>query len=163
MFCSPERPMMLDMPYVAWVEALADGIDRAQREFGITGRIIAICIGHLGADRALVVARKVVADPHPYLVGFGMGGDEAKFKPADFAPAYRLMHEKGYGCTVHAGEVVGPQSVWAAIEDLPVTRIGHGVRSAQDPRLPDELARRRPGPEVCPGRHLRLRDHPERA
>ena len=37
----------------------------------------------------------MVAEPHPYVVGFGMGGDEAKFTPADFAPAYRLAHDKG--------------------------------------------------------------------
>lgn len=163
MFCSPERPTMLDMPYTAWLGALVDGIDRARREFGITGRIIAICIRHLGPERALAMARTVVADPHPYVVGFGMGGDEAKFKPVDFAPAYRLMHDKGYGCTVHAGEVVGPESVWAAIRDLPVTRIGHGVRSSEDPRLLDELARRGTVLEVCPGSNVALGLYPDRA
>jgi adenosine deaminase len=163
MFCSPERPAMLHMPYTAWLEALVDGIDRAAKEFGITGRIIAICIRHLGPDRALAVARTVLADPHPYVVGFGMGGDEAKFTPADFAPAYRLMHDKGYGCTVHAGEVVGPESVWAAINDLPVTRIGHGVRSSEDPKLLDELARRGTVLEVCPGSNIALGIYPDRA
>ncbi len=163
MFCSPERPTMLGIPYAMWLEALVDGIDRAQRAFGITGRIIAICIRHLGPDRALAMARQVVAEPHPYVVGFGMGGDETKFRPADFAPAYKVMHAKGYGCTVHAGEVVGPESVWAAIRDLPVTRIGHGVRSAEDPRLLDELARRGIVLEVCPGSNVALGLYPDRA
>ncbi len=163
MFCSPERPRMLNIPYHAWLQALVDGIDRAGREFGITGRIVAICIRHLGPERALAVAKAVLADPHPYVVGFGMGGDEAKFTPADFAPAYRLMHDKGYGCTVHAGEVVGPESVWAAINDLPVTRIGHGVRSAEDPKLLDELARRGTVLEVCPGSNIALGIYPNRA
>ncbi len=163
MFCSPERPRMLAMPYTAWLEALVDGIDRAERDFGIVGRIIAICIRHLGPDRALSLAKTVVADPHPYVVGFGMGGDEAKFTPADFAPAYRLMHDKGYGCTVHAGEVVGPESVWAALRDLPVTRIGHGVRSSEDPKLLDELARRGTVLEVCPGSNIALGIYPDRA
>ena len=102
------------------------------------------------------MARTMVAQPHKYVVGFGMGGDEAKFQPKEFAPAYRLAHEHGFGCTVHAGEVVGPESVWAAIRDLPVTRIGHGVRSADDPRLLDELARRGIVLEVCPGSNLAL-------
>jgi adenosine deaminase len=163
MFCSPERPLMLKMPYTDWLAALVDGIDRAERDFGIVGRIIAICIRHLGPDRALILARTVVADPHPYIVGFGMGGDEAKFTPADFAPAYRLMHDKGYGCTVHAGEVVGPESVWASLQDLPVTRIGHGVRSSEDPKLLDELARRGTVLEVCPGSNIALGIYPDRA
>ena len=162
MFCSPERPAALGISYAAWLAALADGIDRAGREFGIVGRIIIICIRHLGPDRALAMARAMVAEPHPYVVGFGMGGDEARFSPIDFAPAYRLAHEKGYGCTVHAGEVVGPESVWAAIRDLPVTRIGHGVRSAEDPALMAELVRRGIVLEVCPGSNVALGLYPSR-
>ena len=141
MFCSHERPAALGISYGAWLDSLEQGIDRARRDFGIEGRIVVVCIRHFGPDKALAVVRTMLADPHHYVVGFGMGGDEAKYTPADFAPAYRLAHDKGYGCTVHAGEVMGPESVWAAIRDLPVTRIGHGVRSADDPRLMEELAR----------------------
>lgn len=162
MFCSPERPAALGISYAAWLEALAEGIDRAEREFGIVGRINIICIRHLGPERAEGMVEAMVVEPHPYVVGFGMGGDEAKFTPADFAPAYRLAHENGYGCTVHAGEVVGPESVWAAIRDLPVTRIGHGVRSADDPVLMEELARRGIVLEVCPGSNIALGLYPDR-
>jgi adenosine deaminase len=163
MFCSPERPAALGISYAAWLEALAEGIDRAEREFGIVGRIIIICIRHLGPERALAMVRAMLAEPHSYVVGFGMGGDEAKFTPADFAPAYRLAHDRGYGCTVHAGEVLGPESVWASIEALPVTRIGHGVRSADDPALMAELARRGTVLEVCPGSNVALGLYPDRA
>lgn len=163
MFCSPERPRMLGIPYVAWLGALVDAIDRARRDFGIEGRIVGICIRHLGPDRALALAQQLVAEPHPYVVALGMGGDEAKFTPAEFAPAYRLAHEKGLGCTIHAGEVVGPQSVWAAIRDLPVTRIGHGVRSIEDAALVAELARRGIALEVCPGSNVALGLYPNRA
>lgn len=163
MFCSPERPAALGISYAAWLEALAEGIDRAEREFGIVGRIIIICIRHLGPERALAMVQGMVAEPHRYVVGFGMGGDEAKFAPADFASAYRLAHDQGYGCTVHAGEVLGPESVWASIEALPVTRIGHGVRSADDPALMAELARRGTVLEVCPGSNVALGLYPDRA
>lgn len=163
MFCSPERPAALGISYSAWLDALEQAIDRARAEFGIEGRIIVVCIRHLGPERALAIVRQMLAEPHHYVVGFGMGGDEAKFRPADFAPAYRLAHDKGYGCTIHAGEVVGPESVWAAIDDLPVTRIGHGVRSADDPRLMETLARRGIVLEVCPGSNVALGLYPSRA
>ena len=161
-FCSPERPAALGIPYGDWVEALAQGIDRAEREFGIIGRIIMVCIRHLGPMRALAMAQVLVSERHPHVVGFGMGGDEAKFDAADFAPAYRLAADHGFGCTVHAGEVVGPPSVWAAIRDLPVTRIGHGVRSIEDPALVEELARRGTVLEVCPGSNVALGIYPDR-
>jgi adenosine deaminase len=163
LFCSPERPAALGIPYTAWLEALEEGIDRARAEFGIEGRIIVVCIRHLGPERALAITRKMVAEPHRYIVGFGMGGDEAKFVPADFAPAFRMAHENGFGCTVHAGEVLGPESVWAAIRDLPVTRIGHGVRSADDPALMAELGRRGVVLEVCPGSNIALGLYRDRA
>ena len=163
MFCSPERPKSLGISYSDWLGALVDAVDRARRDFGVEARLIAICIRHLGPDRALALVQQVVAEPHPYVVALGMGGDEARFAPIDFAPAYRLAHEKGLGCTVHAGEVVGPQSVWAAIRDLPVTRIGHGVRSIEDPKLIEELARRGIALEVCPGSNVALGLYPSRA
>ena len=162
MFCSPERPKALNIPYTEWVAALVDAIDRARRDFCIEARIIAICIRHLGPDRALALARQMVAEPHPYVVALGMGGDEGKFAPADFAPAYRLAQKHGFGCTVHAGEVRGPESVWAAIRDLPVTRIGHGVRSIEDQALVAELARRGIALEVCPGSNVALGLYPDR-
>ena len=161
MFCSPERPDALGIPYADWLAALVAGIDRAEREFGIVGRIIAVCIRHRGPDRALAIVKGMIAEPHPYVVGFGMGGDETKFMPADFAPAYRLAHDRGYGCTVHAGEVVGPESVWASINALPVTRIGHGVRSAEDPLLLAELVRRGTVLEVCPGSNVAMGLYPD--
>jgi adenosine deaminase len=163
MFCSPERPRALGIAYADWLAALIDAIDRARRDFGIEGRIIAICIRHLGPERALALAQQIVAEPHPYVVALGMGGDEGKFSPADFAPAYRLARDKGLGGTVHAGEVRGPESVWAAIRDLPVTRIGHGVRSIEDPRLVEELVRRGIALEVCPGSNIALGLYPDRA
>ncbi len=162
MFCSPERPKALGISYADWVLALADGIDRAGRDFGVTGRIIVICTRQLGPKHALHMVERMIAEPHPYVVGFGMGGDESIFVTDDFAPAYRLAHEKGYGCTVHAGEVRGPESVWAALRVLPVTRIGHGVRSAEDPALLEELARRSTVLEVCPGSNIALGIYPDR-
>ena len=163
MFCSPERPKALGIPYATWLGALVDAVDRAKHDFDIEARLIAICIRHLGPDRALALAQQVVAEPHPYVVALGMGGDEGKFAPAEFAPAYRLAHENGLGCTIHAGEVRGPESVWAAIRDLPVTRIGHGVRSSEDPKLLEELVRRGIALEVCPGSNLALGLYPNRA
>ena len=162
MFCSPERPKALGIPYATWLGALVDAVDRAKRDCGIEARLIAICLRHLGPDRALALAQQVVAEPHPYVVALGMGGDEGKFTPADFAPAYRLAHENGLGCTIHAGEVRGPESVWASIRDLPVTRIGHGVRSSEDPKLMEELVRRGIALEVCPGSNLALGLYPHR-
>lgn len=163
MFISPDHAIDIGLGYAAQLAGIAAGIDRAQAEFGIVSRLIPVCRRHLGPDKALKTAKLVAAEPHPYVVGFGMAGDELRHTPADFAPAFRIADNAGLACTVHAGEVDGPQSVRDAIDALPVTRIGHGVRSIEDPALVDELARRGIVLEVCPGSNLALGLYPDAA
>ena len=79
-----------------------------------------------------------------------MAGDEAGFPAADFARAFATVAEAGLGCSVHAGEHAGPESVRAALALPGVVRISHGVRAVEDPALVAELAERRIVLEVCP-------------
>ena len=41
--------------------------------------------------------------------------------------------QAGLSVMAHAGEVMGPASVWGAIDVLGCARIGHGIRSIDDP------------------------------
>ncbi len=163
LFSSPEHAEDIGLGFPAQLEALVAGIDAAERDFGITGRLIAICLRHRGPERALWTARTMLATRHPYVVGFGMAGNELQHTPADFAPAFRLVADAGYPCTAHAGEVAGAESVRAAIDALPLSRIGHGVRASEDPRLLETIARRGIVLEVCPGSNIALGVYPDLA
>jgi adenosine deaminase len=125
------------------------GIDEARADHGIEARIVATALRHLGAERAEVLARRLAADRHPYVVGFNLSGDEAGYPPGLFAAAYDVAAGSGLGCTVHAGEHAGPESVRGALA-LPITRMSHGVRAIEDPALVAELAERAIVLEVCP-------------
>jgi len=142
--------------------ALAQGIDDARAETGIEGRIVMSCVRHFGPEKARDVARRTVEASHPYVTGFGMGGDEAGFPPADFAEAFAIAGEAGLGLTVHAGEWAGPESVRGGLA-LGVSRIGHGVRAAEDPELVRELADRGTVLEVCPTSNVVLGLYPSYA
>jgi adenosine deaminase len=139
--------------------ALAQGIDDARAETGIEARIVMSCVRHFGAEKAREVARRTVGGPHPYVTGFGMGGDEAGFPPEAFAPAFEIAREAGLGLTVHAGEWAGPESVRGGLA-LGVSRIGHGVRASEDPELVAELAERGTVLEVCPTSNVALGLYP---
>jgi adenosine deaminase len=82
-----------------------------------------------------------------------------------FARTYEIAAASGLGCTIHAGEHAGPESVRAALA-LPITRMSHGVRAIEDPALVDELAERGIVLEVCPSSNVSLglyatyEDHP---
>lgn len=82
------------------------------------------------------------------IVAVDLAGAEALFPTRDFAPVFARARELRIPCTIHAGEADGPTSVWDALE-LGAARIGHGVRSTEDPALLAELARRQVPLEVC--------------
>ena len=155
-FISPDHANELGISYDDVLTGCVQGIDDAERDFNILGRVIVTCVRHLGPQRAMVVAQQMVDNPHPYFVGFGMGGNENMHNLADFLPAYQIAADAGYPCTVHAGEVCGPESVWDAINHLPISRIGHGVRCVEDEELMRTLVQRSIALEICPSSNLAL-------
>jgi len=116
-------------------------------------------VRNFGVEPALRVARYAAQRPLSYVVGFSMAGDEENYPPGAYAEAFRIAADAGLGCTVHAGEWAGPESVREALQ-LPVSRISHGVRSVEDPALVDELARRGTVLEVCPTSNVVLGIYP---
>ena len=155
-FISPDHAAECGISYDDMISGIAKGIDDAEHDFGIVGRIIVTCVRHLGPQQGLNVVQTMVDNPHPYIVGFGMGGDENAFTLNDFAPVFNIAADAGYPCTVHAGELCGPESVWDAINFLPISRVGHGVKSIHDEKLLDELVNRNIHLEICPGSNLAL-------
>jgi adenosine deaminase len=149
LIASPDHAALVGLPDHEHLEGIAAGIDAARAEHGIEARILLTCIRNFGVEQALRIAAYAAGRPHPYVVGFQMAGDEAGYPPQPFAEAYEVASAAGLGCTVHAGEWAGPESVRGALE-LPVTRISHGVRAIEDPGLVRELAERGIVLECCP-------------
>ena len=146
---SPDHAALVGLSDEEHLDGIARGIDDARAEHGIEGRILISAVRNFGVEQALRVARYAAERPHPYVVGFSMAGDEENFPASDYAEAFEIAAGAGLGCTVHAGEWAGAGSVRAGLE-LPVTRIGHGVRAIEDPALVGELAERGIVLECCP-------------
>ena len=89
------------------------------------------------------------------IIGIGIGGYEAAHPPEQFAAVYDDARDAGFRLTAHAGEEAGPESVWGALLTLGAERIGHGVRSIEDPLLIDYLVEHQVPLEVCPTSNLR--------
>ena len=146
---SPDHAALVGLSDEEHLDGIARGIDDARAEFGIEGRVLISCVRNFGVDQALRVARYAAELPHPYVVGFSMAGDEENFPAADYAEPFEIAAAAGLGCTVHAGEWAGADSVRAALE-LPVTRIGHGVRAIEDAALVERAGRARDRARVLP-------------
>ncbi|MBN1880046.1 adenosine deaminase [bacterium] len=103
------------------------------------------------------------------VIGIGIGGSEHQFPPALFRSLFEQARRLGFHTTAHAGEAAGPDSIWSAIKDLRVDRIGHGTRAIEDPELVDYLAKHQIPLELCPMSNVRtgvvdsIRRHPVRS
>jgi adenosine deaminase len=105
-----------------------------------------------------IIARKAISWRDRGVVAVDIAGpDEPRFRFADYAGLFADVRRAGLGVTVHAGETGGPEEVRAAVEALQPSRIGHGVKSAQDPRVMDMLRERGIVLEVCPSSNLNTR------
>jgi adenosine deaminase len=149
LIASPDHAASVGLPDAEHYGGIAQGIDDARADTGIEARILAVAIRNFGVAAAEAIARRAAEDRHPYVVGFNLAGDEAGYPPAQFARAYEIAASSGLGCTVHAGEHAGAESVREALR-LPVSRISHGVRAVEDPALVAELAERGIVLEACP-------------
>jgi adenosine deaminase len=156
---SPDHAALVGMSDEEHLGGIAQGIDDARRDTGIDGRVLISAVRNFGVEQSLRVARHAAEHPHPYVVGFSMAGDEAGFPAHDFAEVFEIAAGAGLGCTIHAGEWAGADSVRAALS-LPVTRIAHGVRAIEDPTLVSELADRGIVLECCPTSNVVLGVYP---
>ena len=160
-FVSPDHAVAAGLSPTAYFEGLADGIAAAKASTGIECRMIIVGVRHLGADKVEAAARLASTRPHKLITGFGMAGDERFGKVADYARAFDIARDAGLGITIHAGELAGPESVRDALDHVRPTRIGHGVRAAEDDALVQRMTDSGVVLEVCPGSNLALNVYPD--
>ena len=123
-------------------------------------------IRHLGPESVQKTAKEVLDNPFAILVGFGLAGDELHFPPNLFSKTFKMLNEAKFPITVHAGEWDGPDNIKEAITLLYPTRLGHGVRSIEDPDLVNLIKKLNIVLETCPTSNIATKiykdynDHP---
>ena len=90
------------------------------------------------------------------VVGFGLSNDERRGSTADFAPAFRIAERAGLMLVPHGGELRGPEHVRVCLDDLHANRLGHGIRTAEDPDLLARVVDAGIPLEVCPVSNVAL-------
>src|SRR6516165_2067057 len=84
------------------------------------------------------------------VIGFGLSNDERRGAAHEFAAAFRIAERAGLLLDPHGGELAGPASVEACLDELHADRIGHGVRAVENPAVVKRLAAEGITCEVCP-------------
>jgi len=146
------------------VEAALAGLPQppAQGRWSFGCQLILCCMR--GGEEA---ANRETVEVAAHFLGKGvcavdLAGAEALYPTQEYQPLFAYAQSLGVPFTLHAGEAAGPESVWQALE-LGAARIGHGVRAGEDPRLVEELARRRVPLELCPTSNLQTKAVPDLA
>ncbi|MFJ4836118.1 adenosine deaminase [Streptomyces sp. NPDC088747] len=138
------------------LEVILDAVDSAARETGLGMRVLVAANRMKHPLDARTLARLAVRYADRGIVGFGLSNDERRGMARDFDRAFEIAREGGLLAAPHGGELTGPASVRDCLDDLHASRIGHGVRAAEDPRLMKRLADRQVTCEVCPASNVAL-------
>jgi adenosine deaminase/aminodeoxyfutalosine deaminase len=143
-------------------DALCTAVDEARNEHPVEVRWIPDAVRNFGARHVAQVADYAMRWTDRGVVAFGIGGDEEEGPPELFRDAFEKVRAAGLHVTVHAGETMGPESIWGAIRSLGAERIGHGLSAFLDPQLIETLVEEHITMESCPTSNLRtgvLRQH----
>src|SRR3954451_17998876 len=153
-----------------WVEVQVDPSSYASKLDGLNGTVEVVLDGMraaseaTGVGMALVVAANRTRHPGDAetlarvarryagrgVVGFGLSNDETRGDTRAFAKAFRIARDAGLASVPHAGELRGPGSVRAAVENLAPARLGRGIRADEDPEVLELLVTHGVVLEVCP-------------
>jgi adenosine deaminase len=159
-----------------WLEIQVDPSGYAARFGGITAftDLVLDAVADASARTGLGIAVVVAANRtrHPLdartlarlaaqyagrgVVGFGLSNDERRGSTADFAKAFAIAERAGLLLAPHGGELRGPDHIRTCLDALHADRLGHGVRSAEDPRLLERIVDAGVALEVCPVSNVAL-------
>ena len=126
------------------------GARQAAREFGVRMQFIPDVVAENTIAEAWMLARWAVTQRGNGVCALGLAGREVGRDNAALAPIFTYVKDAGLPRTLHAGETVGPESVWQALTTLHADRIGHGVRAVEDEKLIDLLHAMQTPLEICP-------------
>jgi adenosine deaminase len=131
-------------------------VDRLIQETGMQAGVILCTLRHFTETQSMLTAELVEKFRGSRVVALDLAGDEAGFPLDAHVGAYRYAREHGLFRTAHAGEGLGPESVWETLRLLDPQRIGHGTRSVEDPKLVEHLRRKRIHLEICPSANVQI-------
>jgi adenosine deaminase len=142
------------------VAIVADELRAATAGHDLEARLLLCTLRHFSQEQSLVTARLAIEHAGA-VVGLDLAGDEGGHPLDAHVAAFALAREHGVSCTAHAGEGAGPDSVRNTVERLRPSRIGHGVRAAEDAELVALLRERGLHLEVCPSSNVQMGLYPD--
>ena len=155
-FFDPQTHTERGVSFETVIDGICGALRDAERELGITHRLIMCFLRHLDARDAMQTLEMAL----PYkqaITAVGLDSSEAGHPPSKFVDVFARARAEGFLTVAHAGEEGPPSYVYEALDLLQVKRIDHGVRSEEDPALLARLIAEGMPLTVCPLSNIKLR------
>jgi len=158
-FFDPQGHTSRGVTFETVLGGISSALEAAERELGITSKLIMCFLRHLPEDEAFESLH--CACRHKELIhGVGLDSSEKGYPPGLFSRVFAKARSEGFIPVAHAGEEGPAAYVEAALDDLQVQRVDHGNRAFDNPVLVKRLARERTPLTMCPLSNLRLKGIP---
>jgi adenosine deaminase len=159
-FFDPQSHTPRGVPFAVVVEGLRRALVEAERELGVSSRLIMCFLRDQSPASAMVTLE--TARPYRHVIaGVGLDSAEVGHPPRDFEGVFRVAREAGFLTVAHAGEEGPAEYIIEALDLLKVARIDHGVRAIDDPALVARLAGAQIPLTMCPLSNLELQVTPD--
>ena len=168
-FFAPSKFVRNGFSFPKILDILDDGAKQLFEEERLRVRYIIDVSRTFGPENAMQNLDLTLQNRKDSVIGIGLGGAEDKGPAQDYKEVFRKAKANGLHLVAHAGEDVGPSSIWHSLQYLEVERIGHGISAIKDQKLMDFLAEKQIPLEICPksniitGRYVTTyKEHPIR-
>ena len=135
MFFDPTLHTRHGIAYRDILDGLLDGINAAETDFGVRGRLIPSVYRQDSVRTAEQMLDDIVRERRDEVIGLGMDGDELRDPPEKFAGLFRAAAKAGLRRTAHASHDAAASYVTTCLDLLGCDRIDHGYHVLDDPTV----------------------------
>ncbi|MFL9814529.1 adenosine deaminase [Stutzerimonas sp. VN223-3] len=154
-FFDPQTHTDRGIPFEVAMRGISGALADGRKLLGISSGLILSFLRHLPEEEAF----KTLEQAMPFRDAFfavGLDSSELGHPPSKFERVFAKARAEGFLAVAHAGEEGPPEYIWEALDLLKVSRIDHGVRAAEDPKLIARLIDEQIPLTVCPLSNTKL-------
>ena len=152
----PQTHTERGIPFDVAINGIHGALQDAEKEFGITSKLIMSFLRHLSEEDAFETYANYFYHKDK-INAVGLDSSEVGNPPSKFARIFERAKMDGLFVTAHAGEEGPAEYVWEALGILKTDRIDHGNRSLDDDKLIERIAKDKIALTVCPLSNLKLK------
>ena len=154
-FFDPQAHLSRGIKFETIINGINKALLKANKEFGLTYKIIMCFLRHLDEKSAFKVLDQAI-EHKDKIIAVGLDSSEKGNPPSKFKNVFKKAIKEGFLTVAHAGEEGPPEYIWEAINLLEVKRIDHGVQCLKDEKLTNELIKKQIPLTVCPLSNIKL-------